>query len=104
MSTPSHPIIDSLVGSMAQVFGRTPARPAHTPPSTPYQRLYIRTMFAQLDLDTCHITRFHRRHFAAAQLPQPEAGASIDAVLCGLDRAQAIALINALKPEVPTDG
>lgn len=68
--------------------------------STPHQRLFIRTMFGQLDLDTRYMGASHRRFFKAAKLPPPEANASIDAVLCGFTRAQASALIEVLRPEV----
>lgn len=72
-------------------------------PSTPHQRLYIRTLMQQLELDTLRMTLFHRRFFEAAKLTQPAPDARIDAVLCGLTRLQASSLIEALKKEVPRD-
>lgn len=72
-------------------------------PSTPHQRLYIRTLMQQLELDTLRVTPLHRRFFDAAKLTQPAADARIDAVLCALTRMQASNLIDALKPEVPRD-
>jgi hypothetical protein len=71
--------------------------------STPHQRLYIRTSMQQLDLDTTHMTAFHRRFFEAAGLPQPDPDARIDAVLCALTKTQASALITALRKEIPRD-
>lgn len=68
--------------------------------STPHQRLHIRTLMQQLDLDTRHMTGLHRRFFKAAALPQPEPNAHIDAVLCALKKHEASALIGALKAEV----
>jgi hypothetical protein len=73
----------------------------HALASTPHQRLYIRTLMTELDLDVQHMTADHRRFFTAASLNQPEPNARIDAVLCGLKKTQATALILALKAEVP---
>jgi hypothetical protein len=70
-------------------------------PSTPHQRLFIRTSMQQLDLDALYMTALHRRFFDAAHIPQPDANARLDSVLCGLTREQASALISALRKEIP---
>lgn len=69
--------------------------------STPHQRLYIRTLMRELDLEVGRMTRAHRRFFAASGLAQPEPNERIDAVLCRMTKAQAVALSLALKAEVP---
>ena len=78
-------------------------RPVSSSPSTPHQRLYIRTLMRQLELDTLRITLFLRRFWEAAKLPEPALGTELDAWLCSLTRAQASALVAALKAEVPDD-
>lgn len=82
-------------------LGGAGGRAVRRAPSTPHQRLYIRTLMTQLDLDTRYMSAFHRRFFAAAKLPEPAPNASIDAVLCGLSTREASALIAALVDEVP---
>jgi hypothetical protein len=68
-------------------------------PSTPHQRLYIRTLMQQLELDSTYMTLFHRRFFDTALIAQPDPNARIDAVLCALSKTQAHALIGALQEE-----
>jgi hypothetical protein len=68
--------------------------------STPHQRLYIRTLMQQLELDVLHMSGLHRRFFTAAKIEQPDPNSRIDAVLCALSKGQASALIDALKAEV----
>ena len=70
--------------------------------STPHQRLYIRTLMRQLDLDTRYVTAAHRRFFEAAGI-SPEPNSGIDPVLCNLTKSKASALISALKKEVPDE-
>lgn len=71
--------------------------------ATPHQRLYVRTLMEQLDLDVSYVTLMHGRFFVGARIPKPEQGSRIDAVLCALTWAQASALITVLKKEVPDD-
>ena len=69
-------------------------------PSTPHQRLFIRTLMREAELDTFTITLMHRRHFEAASLPAPEPGARVEDVLGALTKGQASALAGALQKEV----
>lgn len=69
-------------------------------PSTPWQRLYIRTMLRQLDLPTDYVSRLNFRAFDAAKLPRPVLGKRVDEVLEALTKQQASALIRAIEPEV----
>lgn len=71
--------------------------------ATPHQRLYVRTLMQQLELDVSYFTLMHRRFFEAAGLPAPELDSRVDAALCALSSAQASALITALKKEVPDE-
>ena len=75
---------------------------AHTPVAlaTPHQRLYIRTLLRQLDLDVDYVTSLHTRFFKAAGIAVPDSGRRIDALLCALNKTQASALASALKAEV----
>ena len=70
-------------------------------PSTPHQRIGIRLLMADLDIDTWRMTPEYRRFLAAADVTQPERNVRIDAVLCRLTKAQATALLAALQSEVP---
>ena len=72
-------------------------------PCTPHQRLYIRTLMQQLELDTHRATLFHNRFWERARIPAPPLGIQLDPVLCELTKAQASALAAALKSEVPDD-
>lgn len=69
-------------------------------PSTPRQRLYIRTMLQQLDLPTDYVTRLNCPTFRAANLEQPRLGRRVDEVLEALTKTQASMLIKALEKEV----
>ena len=77
----------------------TTPRLAPTALSTPHQRLYIRTLGTQLDLDNRRVTLFHGRFFEAAGIPAPPLGTDFDAFLCALTKAQASALATAMKEE-----
>jgi hypothetical protein len=101
MST--HPMIAGLMSTMEGMRSSAQRAPRNTwsQPSTPHQRLHIRTLMAQLDLDTARMTADFRRYFDAAGLPQPPADESVDAVLCGLTRQKASALAAALMKELP---
>lgn len=101
MSGAAHPMIANLMSRMDCLAGDMRSTVERSSPSTPHQRLLVRTMFAQIDLCTRYMTAGHRRFFDSAKVPPPEPNASIDAVLCGLSRAQAAALIDALRKEVP---
>lgn len=72
-------------------------------PSTPHQRLYIRTLMQQLELDTRYMSAFHRRFFDRARIAQPSPNADIDSVLCAISKREASALAQALRDEVPDD-
>jgi hypothetical protein len=73
------------------------------PSSTPHQRLYIRCLCQQLDLDTRRVTLFHRRFWASAKLPEPPLGTDFDAYLCSLTKTEASRLAAVIKEEVPND-
>lgn len=75
-------------------------RAVNNAPSTPHQRLYIRTLMRQLELDSSYMTMFHRRFFEAAQIECPDPNAHIEAVLCALTKTQASALATVLQAEV----
>ena len=85
-----------MIAAVASSFA--PRKPG---PASPHQRLYIRTLMQQLDLDVRYVTSAHLRFFRAAGLPEPEPGSNVDAVLCGLTTHSASALAGALKKEVP---
>ncbi len=70
-----------------------------TGPATPHQRQYARILMRELNLDTSAFTRAHARYYRMAGLPAPEHGSSVDACLCGLDRAQISALLRVLAAE-----
>jgi len=70
-----------------------------TGPATPHQRQYARILMRELNLDTSAFTRAHARYYRMAGLPAPEHGSSVDAGLCGLDRAQISALLRVLAAE-----
>lgn len=65
-------------------------------PSTPHQRLYTRTLLRELELPVNQVTIMHRDLFAAAGVDWRD-GASMDATLEGLTRAQASRLIDKLR-------
>ncbi len=112
--SPTHPMIAEVLAGFDRMTadlvkrrqemasGKVPV-PLHQPRSTPIQRLYIRTMFGQLDLDTRNMSTFHRRFFTSAGVPQPAPNADLDGVLCTFTRDQANALIAVLKTEVPDE-
>lgn len=68
--------------------------------STPHQRLHARTLMRELSLDARFITRLHDRYFRVASIALPRHGDEVDAVLCGLTKAQCSALIGAFKAEI----
>lgn len=78
----------------------TASRATGSSPSTPHQRLFIRTQMGRLELDTRRWTLFHRRLWTAAHLPEPGLGTDVDAHLCALTRTQASALIEVLRKEI----
>jgi len=80
-----------------------PNRVAITSPCTPHQRLYIRTLLAQLEIDTRRCTIIHRRFWLGAGLQEPALGTDLDAHLCTLTRVQASALVAELRKEVPDE-
>lgn len=82
----------------------TPAeRVTRGPLSTPQQRLYIRCMFRQLELDTRRATLFHGRFWQGANVTEPPLGTDLDAYLCALSKVEATRVIRALEKEVPRD-
>lgn len=76
------------------------SRAALTSLSTPHQRLYVRMLLAQLELDSRRFGIGHRRFWLGAGLPEPVIDSDIDSNLCALNRAQAGKLINSLRAEV----
>jgi hypothetical protein len=66
-------------------------------PATSNQREYARVLMRQLELPTDHITLMHRQAFRDAGIPPREPGRQVDVVLGELTRAEAEALIGALK-------
>jgi hypothetical protein len=70
-------------------------------PSTGRQRLYIRTMFTQVNASVLNIGLMHRRYFVAAGLPEARHDRNVDDVLTELTQDDASALIRVLEKEVP---
>ncbi|HEY1035150.1 MAG TPA: hypothetical protein VGE09_09215 [Pseudoxanthomonas sp.] len=70
---------------------------------TQAQRDYIRTLLARCELAVERFTYSHRPVFAAARLPEPEFGGSVDLQLRDLDKAQASRLIAALESRAGID-
>jgi|GEM_PF-1737754 len=98
-----HPMIASLMGAMdASHAVSAPAVPRPVPvgAATPHQRQYARILMRELDLDTRAFTLAHDRFYRMAKLAPPAHGSDVDAGLCGLDRRQISALLQALKAEV----
>ncbi len=75
----------------------------HAALATSHQRLYVRTLLRQLELDTQVITTFHLRFFRDAGLPPPTPGDHIDPLLCALTKTRISALASAFKKEVPDE-
>jgi len=69
-------------------------------PCSPHQRLYLRVLMQQLELDTLRLTLMHRRFFEDAKVQFPGAGTDVEHVLSSLSMADASALIRAMKAEV----
>jgi len=73
---------------------------ADASPSTSYDRLTIRTLLADLDLDTVRATLYHERIWKAAEIPAPPLGVDLDTFLRSLTRAQIRRVAAAMKAEV----
>lgn len=67
-------------------------------PSTPHQRLFIRTLLRQVELPTDFITLSHLHLFrSAGGVPEPREGRGVDDVLTELTKTQASSLIQVLR-------
>lgn len=93
------PSLDTAAAQAGAFFSL--ARPRE--PSRPHQRLYIRTLLQQLDIDTLHAGADFIAACERAKVPAPGFGARIDSVLVRLTCDQAKALAGQLAREVPRE-